>query len=326
MKATEIIKKFSNKQLLFLEGIAPEKYAEVLAGIRLKKYISETDFDELSMQNRKICIIDKGEWDYPLFQISFLNNMLANIIDCLSRGYMPVVDFKNTKDGINLWEQFLKQSFLEDSKQKIGDAVIYEKKRASLWFPVIPSKKDVEIISKMIKRVVRMNDTTKTYVEREYNDIIKGKKVLGVLCRGTDYTSNKPKGHPIQPPIEDVICHVRTKLQELEWEYIYLATEEKQILDQFTAAFPDKILTNKRFYYDDFYVIKERYGDLARISHVSNGRENDNYYKSLEYLSSIYILSKCDSLIAGNCGGSRAALYLNGNDYQYSYLFDYGLY
>ena len=326
MKATEIIKKFSNKQLLFLEGIAPEKYAEVLAGIRLKKYISETDFNELSMQNRKICIIDKGEWDYPLFQISFLNNMLANIIDCLSRGYAPVVEFKNTKDGINLWEQFLEQPFLGDNKKKTSDVIKFEKKRASLWFPIIPSEKDVEIISKMIKRVVKMNDTTKIYVEREYNDIIKGKKVLGVLCSGTDYTSNKPKGHPVQPTVEEVIDHVGEKIDALDCQYIYLATEEENILNKFTAAFPNKILTNKRFYYDDFYAIKEQYGELARISQVSNGRENDNYYKSLEYLSSIYILSKCDSLIAGNCGGSRAALYLNGNNYQYSYLFDYGLY
>lgn len=55
-------------------------------------------------------------------------------------------------------------------------------------------------------------------------------------------------------------------------------------------------------------------------------RENDSYYKSLEYFSSVLLLSKCQGLIAGNCGGSRAAMYMNDGKYEFSYLFDLGLY
>lgn len=326
MQKTKVLYKFSNKQLLFLEKIIPQRYAEVVENIRLNKYIEETDFENLSLQERKVCIINKGEWDYPLFQISFFSNMLVNIIDCLSKGYLPIVCFKNSKDRINLWEQFLEQIVVIEDTDNLENAVIYEKERAAFFFQLFPSKDDIDKIGKLLKKIIIMNKTTKEYVEAEYNKIIKGKRVLGVLCRGTDYTSNKPKGHPVQPAIDEVIRHVSNKINELNCSYIYLATEEEKILKQFMDAFPDKILTNQRYYYDEFYSIKEKNGDSARISQVHHNRENDNYYKSLEYLSSIYLLSKCDSLIAGNCGGSRAALYLNANKYQYIHLFDYGIY
>lgn len=324
MKAIDIIKKLSNEHLLALEKIAPQKYKEIFETTRLNKYIAETDFENLLLEDRKVCVIEKGEWDYPLFQVSFMSNMLANMVDCLSRGYLPVVCFKNTKDNINLWEQFLKQLTIYDNSFQYE--LVYEKARASLFFPVIPSKEDIDKISKLVKKLVVPNETTKNYIENEYKNIIAGKRVLGVLCRGTDYTSNKPKGHPVQPPINELIIHIKKKILELNCEYIYLATEEEHIFNQFDEAFPNMILTNKRHYYDDFYKIKEKSGELTRISWVSSGRENDNYYKSLEYISSIYLLSKCDALIAGNCGGSRAALYLNGNRYSYTYLFDLGLY
>lgn len=322
MKKEELLYKLSNRQLLILEKMVPKRYVDFLANIRLNKYVEETNFEKLTLGGRIICIIDKGEWDYPLFQISFLNNMLANIVDCLSKGYAPMVCFKNTRDNINLWEQFLEQMF-EVGGQKV---VIYDKKRAPLYFPLVPSNQDVEKFSSLLKRVLILNESTKDYIEKEYNTIIRGKRVLGVLCRGTDYTANKPKGHPVQPEVEEIIIHVNEKIKELNCDYIYLATEEERILKQFLEVFPNRILTNSRYYYDEFYSIKERMGDLARISQVDNGRENGNYYKSLEYLSSIYLLSKCNAFVAGNCGGSRAALYLNDNSYEYCYLFDCGTY
>ena len=105
-----------------------------------------------------------------------------------------------------------------------------------------------------------------------------------------------------------------------------MATEEEKIYQMFEEAFPGQIIINKRQYYDEFYEIKNKFGDEARISWVHNDRENDNYYKSLEYLSSVFLLSKCNALIGGSCGGTQAAIYMNGNQYEYKYLFDLGLY
>ena len=61
------------------------------------------------------------------------------------------------------------------------------------------------------------------------------------------------------------------------------------------------------------------------IGDVKFDRENDNYWKGLEYLSSLVILSNCTDLVAGNCGGTEfAVLYTAG--YRNKYIFNKGLY
>lgn len=87
---------------------------------------------------------------------------------------------------------------------------------------------------------------------------------------------------------------------------IYLATEERKIRDAFEKAFPDKILENKRVYYDDIY---DQDDSISYIKDVHFERKNDNYLSGLEYLSSIILLSRCTALVGGNCGGTLQFLH-----------------
>lgn len=255
--------------------------------------------------------------------------MLSNILYCLSKGYLPQVKYTNTQSGINLWEQFLKQPYsntIIKRNNQNSKIIKCDVKYANFQFPKFPTAQDIDYFSKLFKSFIVFNDTTMNYFENEYNALLKGKRVLGVLCRGTDYTANKPSGHPIQPEINDVIHFVNNTITELKYDYIYLATEEEKILKIFENAFPNKIITNKRHYYDAFYDLKEKYGDIVRISWIKNEGDTTNYYKSLEYMSSIFLLSKCNALVGGSCGGTQAALYLNNNHYEFWHLFNLGLY
>lgn len=47
--------------------------------------------------------------------------------------------------------------------------------------------------------------------------------------------------------------------------------------------------------------------------------------EGLEYLSQIIILSRCDCFVAGLTSGTIGAMLLT-NGYEYSYIFDLGLY
>ena len=85
-------------------------------------------------------------------------------------------------------------------------------------------------------------------------------------------------------------------------------------------AFPSRVLVNKRCYYDGDY-------SNSFLFEVKNPRNNDQYFRNLEYLSSMFILSKCDLLIGGMCGGSQGVLIMRGSKmYEYLYLFDLGDY
>lgn len=235
-----------------------------------------------------------------------------------------MVKYENSKK-VNLWEQFLKQSYgMKDEIDKGCSEC--DELDAPLKWSLIPTRDEIAIYAKLYKSFVKLNTKTQEYFDDEYNNILKGKRVLGVLCRGTDYTANRPAGHPVQPEIKDVIEFVKSKILDLNCKYIYLATEEKKIFEEFEKAFPNQILVNKRNYFDQFYTLQNQSGEDTRISWVHFDRENDDYYKSLEYFSSVNLLSKCNALIAGNCGGSRTALYLNDNKYEYWHLFDLGVY
>ena len=55
-------------------------------------------------------------------------------------------------------------------------------------------------------------------------------------------------------------------------------------------------------------------------------REQDAYYKGEEYLTEMYILSRCNCLLSGRVGILAVALPMNNQNYEHVYTFDLGLY
>ncbi len=54
--------------------------------------------------------------------------------------------------------------------------------------------------------------------------------------------------------------------------------------------------------------------------------DDANYWRSIQYLSSMAILSRCEGIVAGNCGGTCLALLMNNMHYRYTYIFNLGMY
>ena len=54
-------------------------------------------------------------------------------------------------------------------------------------------------------------------------------KVLGVLCRGTDYVSLRPYNHPVQPSVSEMLQKAGEMLRCYKLEHIYLVTEDEGI-------------------------------------------------------------------------------------------------
>lgn len=311
------------------------KYIDVVEDVYRKRFFKESEmvkdfegFIEKAKSFNKFCLIKAGNWDYKVINFCFVREMLANIIWCLENGYKPIIDIYpsggNYSDNSNLWEKMYKQPFNEKMVSD-GDSFIECPIKVHCIVPSMQDARDYKKSSfwhKLYKEFVVYNDACDEYISKECEDIIGDKKVLACLIRGTDYTSLKPSGHPIQPSVEELIEKADEIMKKDNLEYIYLATEEKKIADIFKNRYKDKLLENKRKYFDDLY---EKSG-VKMVSQVCFDRENDDFIKILEYMSSINILSKCDSMVAGLCGGSEAAVYFNGGNYRTLYLFDKGVY
>ena len=282
---------------------------------------------EKLLKKGKFVSINKGKYNYKTFSAFYLNNMLALILKNLLKGNIPIVNYTTslTEDKSNNWMDFFKQPI--ELKEIETQNYIIEKCnncRFKPAFSVIYFKKKLKLWCYIYKEFIKLNDEMTNYIEEEYTNILKGKKVLGVICRGTDYISTKPKYHPIQPNIEDVIKEAERLLNESKYQYIYLATEDESYYKLFVSKFGhDKILTNKRTYYDKLYNELDK---SALLHSVNFERENDQYQKGKEYLSSIVLLSKCDAIIGGHCGGSDLALFFINCKYEYVHIYNCGTY
>lgn len=292
----------------------------------LMSYGYRYDYDKLVKQKWKgYVVIREGLYHYEAFNFCYLNNMLANCLDILSKGYVPIIDLSERNEGENNWEMFFEQPFAKENLNMMSEKkLIYWDYRAEFWpgFQAPYDELQRNVWMKLYRDFMAFNDETKQYIENEYQKLIQPEmRVLGVLVRGTDYITQKPKDHPIQPSLEEVISTAKKKMSEYSLEYIYLATEEEAVSKVFRETFPGKVIENKRHYYDRFYSEQAEW-----IDQVKFGERDEIYVKGVEYLSSIYILSKCNALIGGNCGGSCAALFMNNDRYEYCNLFDLGTY
>lgn len=142
-------------------------------------------------------------------------------------------------------------------------------------------------------------------------------RVLGVLCRGTDYVKRRPEGHPIQPIPQDVVVKSRELMERWQCTRIYLCTEDASILSLFQNAFDQRCCFLGRNYIEDI-------GDDV-VTRVQFDRDDDQRLQGEEYLLQVLILSKCHFLLAGQCGGTLGAELLT-KGYEQEYIWDLGRY
>ena len=260
---------------------------------------------------------------------SFMTSNLGAIKTAIDGGYVPVIDMMNSENSLmekenigkkNSWEDY----FLQPCGYTMHD--VYHSQNVTLGdicppsrypdFPMISNIGELEFWQKCAKKYIHVRPEHQNAIDLYFEENFHGKRVLGVLCRGTDYTVMKPSGHPIQPEIQEVIQKCKLVIHESKCEYIYIATEDSDILVQFKNEFGDKLFTYQKLH---FCVDQETY-----IDSYANSLQNP-YERNREYLISIGVLAKCNCLIAGATNGSYAALLLT-EGYDYQYIFQLGKY
>lgn len=253
--------------------------------------------------------------------------------------YIPIVDLQNyhsqfleSEDIVNkknAWEFFFKQpagyllSDIQQSKNIILSSKRYVLDGYMLDNEVLINRdmQKLECLRYLYKKYIKFNDVTSKFLLADFERILKNKgRVLGVLCRGTDYLFKKPPGHPIQPEPIDVIMKAKEVMAEKQCAYLYLATEDQSIYELFKTHFGEKLLTNGQMRFNDDDIKNGQY-----LAEVHFDRKRDKYLLGLEYLSSINLLSKCVCFIGGITGGTLGA-YVMTNGFEYDYLWNIGLY
>lgn len=279
----------------------------------------------------KICLIRRND-HIPGLASHIITN-LGQIVRSIENGYLPVVDTfyaDNMLTGLsrvtsqNAWELYFKQPFAITLQDIAPDTEV------TIWDGIPPFMPNYSmdclmnselmsfwrgIARKYLPLSSMLNDSLNECLSRLPfgNDT----KILGVLCRGTDYTNIRPYNHPVQPTPDAVLAKTHEYMEKYECDYCYLATEDQEILHIFKNDLKDRLLTTQELYYSS---------DLSDpISQANNDLSIDVHRKNLEYLTALFLLARCRYFIGGRTSGTMVSLLLS-DGFEKSYLWDLGRY
>ena len=244
----------------------------------------------------------------------------------LEKGYIPIIDlqsFKNiynkrNKSVYNPWEVFFYQPYnytLAEVKKYAKN--IYHKACTQNYYR--PNPLNIYFHNSSIKfwhNISKNYMPVKNVIMEEADLIMKkffgnSKNILGVKIRGTNYVSDRPKGHSIQPNIEQVISDVKIFDEKYKYDFIFFTTEDENILNKFVKEFDNKL---KVLYPKDFKNVTNYDERVNRkLSSVKN------------YLLDVIILSKCLDIIASQNSGCTGAFIMT-EGFRNKKIYELGLY
>ena len=281
-------------------------------------------------QDKTFFVVRRATCKVGLF--SYVMTSMGLVRQALELGYIPVIDMQGNANSYleeeeigrkNAWEFYFEQPCgytLEDirnSRNVILSSGLFTEANIYPGREITLDKELCQEWRAFFHKYLRVNREIRKEAEMLYHTLFEGKKVLGVLCRGTDYKNNRPANHPVQPETDMVIRKAREIMEFYNCERLYLATEDEEIYEKFEAAFGERLRVTEA----------ERYGNTghANINDLIIEGKRDRYRKGKEYLINILLLSMCSCLVAGSVGGTYGAL-LMSDGYEYEYVFDLGLY
>ena len=252
----------------------------------------------------------------------------------LNEGFIPILEFESYKNIINgfkvdptkgnPWEYYFNQPF----GYEYNNIIRKEKniKHFECKLNNIRPSPDIYLNKTFMNYWHIFNNKyipIKNEIINESNNIIKtifkdSKNVLGILLRGTDYVTRKPRSHPIPPKTEDVIKDVKLLDNKNKYNWIFIATEDNNIRDIFINSIGIKVK----------YLLSK-----TKISYSYSSKKllafNINFKNYLDfnkiYLLNIIILSKCLDLLAANTSGTLGVFILT-EGFRYYKIYDLGYY
>lgn len=285
----------------------------------------------------------------------YLIGCMTQIAYARKSGYVPVVDLLNfpnalkneAQKDVNAWELYFEQPVGVGVEEVYGAkrVIFHGEETCSLLYigDIDPERnyeefavvidenkefKDWYLNSSLMSEFrdfwrinIRYNDRTKEYIEERYQQLFPSTgKVLGVLCRGTDYISLRPRGHYVQPTVGMIIDKIEEVIEKYDYKYIFCATEDAEIYRRLKKTFAGEInlfgLDVERVRYKEGYLLNDLYKKQSM----------DIFQRQLNYLTEMELLSRCQGLIAGKTTGSRFLPVMKEGEYEYLYYWELGRY
>lgn len=296
----------------------------------------EKHYQRDNLLNSQYLIIKRACERSGLGLFAYYVTMLSYIEYALSHGMTPVIDMQNYANTfhqkgevgkINTWELFFEQPCNVSLEEALRSG-----KSRYVWndIPEFHPNDSLDFLynddilsyyHSVAERYIRFQPDVLHILQQKEEEMFgegehNRERILGVLARGTDYTNLKPYYNPIQPDLEQLVRIINEYCLKYSCEKIYVATEDSDVLEYFISIYGDRLL----------------YTDQKRINNVTTYLyenkdfiDRDPFERGIEYLTSIYLLSRCNGLIAGRTTGTVGTCIM-ADHYEFKYIFSLGRY
>ena len=266
---------------------------------------------------------------------SVILTTLSHLRYAEENGLIPVIDMRNFDNEYmypmtyggggteNAWEFYFEQPSLvsleeaySSSKMKISSGHFKEGYVPSEGF--LNNEKDAEdaeVWKKLYFKYIRYNHSTQSYLDDVWNNIrskVCEKKIMGCLCRGSDYFYHTKSQKDAFEKIETVIDKVEKEMHVHQCQFVFLATEDEDVLYRFENRFGDNLL-----YLDDFRVNSD---ERRLLGQAWKANKIDLRKKGLNYIASVYVLAHCNCFVGTKTSASVFLPIIS--DLEYQFYFD----
>ena len=249
----------------------------------------------------------------------------------VSEGYIPIIDMQNY-DSIynrgdrnlkNPWELFFYQpnGYTLEEVKKYAKNIDYVKCHTDFYKPsekfIYYQNDSMKFWHDIQQKYIPIRNEIINQVENNKKKFFGGSKnILGVLIRGTDYVSRKPKYHCIPPTVEQVIVDVKEMDQKYKYDYIYFTSEDEEIRKKFIPEFKDKVK-----YLNPKYSLNYINNNITDIKEQL--KEFHNFVRI--YIINMVMISKCLDVVISRCHGA-AGVFVLTEGFRNTKIYDLGIY
>lgn len=246
-----------------------------------------------------------------------------------ANGFIPVINLTDSDNSIysdyageDIWSKFFVQPYGKEAEEWSEAKNVWEIPKGIITFPMrwlmgkIVDCKETQFVN----TALYTNKRVRVEIDKVRKSVLPNPdRTIGVLIRGTDFTISHIAGHSIMASPEQVMEKIKEYEATGKYDEIYLSTEDEDILQKM------KELCGNRLHYINQKRFKIRPGEL--LADQVKERENEGWLRGMEYLTTLQLLSECESFIAsGWCCGTSCALNTGREHFQETYVFRLGSY
>jgi len=283
------------------------------------------------------------EWFVEQGVISTWLDFMPQVLYALSKGYVPIIDMLNNykpmmldeknRGRINAWDLYFSQPQNDYTLEEAlnSEKVIFGKDQTNIslsddikWSNIPLADTDFNICQEMLK----YGNLSKTIVQNGDSFIRKnfpsGKKILGISFRREfeqlHYFNSwitPPGTHIVRTTLSELVETIKKVLKEIKYDKFFFIADDREAYDVVKRLFGDKCLYSERPVRHSFMDNKPIPLDRKDLIYVEyDKRDDDCMLREMEYMTDVYILSKCDSLLSAGGSADLFAYLLNNKKYE----------